>query len=90
MVQRFGISVLYGHVHDVQVFSSHGMGTNNTLVGASLGCLCLPQGYMRGVPTRWVQAVTVVEVLMPSGEFTFNVIRINDHRFCHNGRVYSG
>jgi hypothetical protein len=89
MVQRFGVSVLYGHTHDVQVYSSHGMGTGNTITGASLGCLCLPQRYMRGQPTRWQQAVSVVEVL-PSGDWTLNVIRINNHRLVHDGRVYAG
>jgi hypothetical protein len=89
--QRFGaVSVLYGHTHDIQVFSSHGLGTGNTITAASLGCLCLPQPYLRGAPTRWQQAVTVVEVLMPSGDFTFSVIRINDHRFVVNGKVYAG
>jgi hypothetical protein len=70
MVQRFGRSVLYGHTHDLQVYSSYGYPADNVLIGASLGCLCrIPQQYLRGSPTRWVQAVTVFEWDTESGNF---------------------
>jgi len=81
MVQRFGLSVLYGHTHDLQVYSSYGYPADNVLIGASLGCLCrIPQQYMRGSPTRWVQAITIFEYDPSTGEFWFNPLRLCDHR----------
>jgi hypothetical protein len=89
MVQRFGRSILYGHCHDLQVYSSHGYRADNVLIGASLGCLCrIPQQYLRGSPTRWQQAVTVYEYCPSSGEFWFNPIRLHNHRLVFNGERY--
>ena len=79
MVQRFGKNLLYAHVHDQQCYSSHGHPAENVLIGASLGCLAkIPQQYLRGAPTRWVQAVTVFEFDTVTGAFWFNVIRLCD------------
>jgi hypothetical protein len=89
-VQHFGSSILYGHTHDVQVYSSHAYGFNDAKIGASLGCLCLPQKYMRGAPTRWVQAVTVFTYDKRTGNFWFEVLRINNHQLIYNGEVFDG
>lgn len=89
MVQRFGKNILYGHVHDQQSYSSHGHPAENVLIGASLGCLCkVPQQYLRGSPTRWVQAITIFEYDTVSGEFWFNVICLCDHKLVFDGEVY--
>jgi hypothetical protein len=89
MVQRFGTSVLYGHVHDYQVYSSHSIDPANVLVGASLGCLCkIPQKYLRGAPTRWSQGITIFEHDETSGDFWFQFLKINKGRLVHDGRVY--
>jgi hypothetical protein len=86
MVQRFGKNILYGHVHDCQIYSSH---SHPALIGASLGCLCrIPQKYLRGAPTRWVQAVTVFEYETVTGEFWFTPIRVNNHRLVFDGTIY--
>ena len=88
-VQRFNRNILYGHTHDIQLFSSHGHTAADVLIGGSLGCLCkVPQKYLRGAPTRWQQAVTVFEFDTATGDFWFNVIRINDHKLVYEGRVY--
>ncbi len=88
-IQRYGCNVFYGHLHDVQSYSAEMMGEGNTLVGQSLGCLCLPQKYMQGAPDRWQQAFAVFE-FFPDGLFTYNVVRIFKHRFIYNGKVYEG
>jgi predicted phosphodiesterase len=88
-VQRYGYSCFYGHTHDVQTYSAEMYGTDTTLVGQSLGCLCLPQNYTMGAPTRWQQACAVFEFL-PDGNFGYTVVRINRHRFVYGGKVYSG
>lgn len=88
-VHRYGCNIFYGHLHDVQTYSAEMMGEGNTLVGQSLGCLCLSQKYMQGAPDRWQQAFAIFEFL-PSGNFNYNVIRIFDHRFIYAGKIYEG
>lgn len=89
MVTRFNRNILYGHTHDIQMYLSHGHRASDVLIGASLGCLCkIPQRYLNGAPTRWVQACTVFEWDTSTGDFTFNVIRINDHKLIYNSEVY--
>ncbi len=52
---RNGLSIYYGHVHDVMEFPLVTRG--KTLVAKSLGCLCdYDQPYLRGRPTNWQQA----------------------------------
>jgi hypothetical protein len=89
MVQRFNRNILYGHVHDQQTYSSHGYNASDVLIGASLGCLCkIPQQYLRGAPTRWVQAITIFEFDTGTGGFWFNPIRLRDHKLVYNGEVF--
>ena len=86
MCMSYG-SVFYGHVHDVQAYSQYQHG--ETLIGQSLGCLCLPQKYMMGRPDRWQQAITIFEFL-PNGDFQYQVLRIVNHKFSYNNKIYRG
>ena len=86
-VQSYGCSVFYGHVHDVQAYSAVTHGA--TLIGQSLGCLCLPQRYLQGHPDRWQQAVAIFEFL-PDGNFQYQVLRIVDHKFSYDNKIYHG
>ena len=84
MVQRFTKNILYGHCHDLQIYTSYGVPADNVLIGASLGCLCkIPQRYLRGGPTRWMQAITIFQFEPATGHFTFNPIRINNHKLIY-------
>jgi hypothetical protein len=65
------------------------MGRDKTLIGQSLGCLCLPQAYMRGSPDKWQQAVGVFHFL-DDGSFGYEVVRIINHRLIFGGKVYQG
>lgn len=85
---KFGCNIFYGHIHDVQAFSLEQLGQDSTLVGQSLGCLCLPQKYMRGAPDKWQQAFAIFE-FFPDGFFSYQVIRIFKNRFAVNGKIYS-
>jgi hypothetical protein len=49
----------------------------------------LPQEYQRGAPDKWQQAFAVFEFL-DDGSFNYHVVRINNHRFAYNGKVYAG
>ena len=91
MADVFGTNIFYGHTHDVQSFSREFEGEDKTIVGQSLGCLCLyRQGYMRGKPSKWQQAFGVFH-FFPDGNFSYYVTRIFKHRFVSpEGRVYDG
>lgn len=86
-VTKHGCNIFYGHTHDIQSYSAEMLGEGKTLVGQSLGCLCGPQGYMRGGPDKWQQAFAIFD-FFPDGNFTYSVIRIFNHRFIYNGKVY--
>jgi hypothetical protein len=79
-VMRYGSDFFYGPTHDIQSYSLEQYG--KTLIGQSLGCLCLPQQYMHGAPDKWSQAFAVFEFL-PSGFFDYRVVRIHDHKFVY-------
>lgn len=91
MVQRFGCSIYYGHLHDVMEIPLVQRGPDKTLVGKSLGCLCdYNQKYTRGSPTNWQQAFAVF-YFFPDGYYTEHTMRIFKHRFVGlNDRVYDG
>ena len=89
-VQNWGHSIFYGHVHDVQCYSLTRRGDQDTIVGQSLGCLCeYEQSYIKVNPTNWQQAFAVFD-FFPNGHFTYNVIRVIDHRFIYDGEIYEG
>lgn len=91
MAARFGVSIYYGHTHDVMEFPVVLHGDNKTIVGKSLGCLCrYDQKYLKGAPTNWQQAFAVFDIL-PDGFYTEHTMRIFRHRFVGiDGVVYDG
>lgn len=87
-VQTWGTNIFYGHLHDTQQYSLSRKGVNDTVVGQSLGCLCeYNQQYMKGRPSNWQQAFAVF-YFQPNGYFTYNIIRIFNHKFIANGKLY--
>lgn len=88
-VIEYGTNVFYGHTHDVQSYSQVLKGDDKTIVGQSLGCLCvynLP--YMQGRPSKWQQAFAVFH-FFPDGYFNYTVTRIFKHRFVSpEGKLY--
>lgn len=91
MVDTYGVCTFYGHTHDVMEMPKVQYGNDKTLVGKSLGCLCLyEQSYMKGAPSNWQQAFAEFFVFK-DGMFQENTIKIFDHRFIGlNGKVYKG
>lgn len=91
MADEFGENVFYGHTHDIQQYSVVRRGSDKTIVGQSLGCLCqydLP--YMGHKPSRWQQGFGVFH-FFPDGHFTYFVVRIFKHRFVSpEGKIYDG
>ncbi len=89
MAYNYGRNIFYGHTHDVQSYSVETAGHNSTYVAQSVGCLCkYDQPYMRGRPSKWQQAVTVID-FYDDGFFTANVLRIFNHKFIFNRKLYT-
>lgn len=88
---RYAVNLIYGHVHSIQTYSLPRFGSNKAVIARSIGCLCnLNQGYMRGAPTAWQQAVADIWVDY-SGRSTISLIEISDGRFvAPNGKTYIG
>jgi hypothetical protein len=91
MVDTYGVCVYYGHTHDVMEFPRSAWGNDKTLVGKSLGCLCLyEQSYMKGSPSNWQQAFSEFYIFR-DGFFQEITTKIFNHRFVgQNGKVYQG
>jgi predicted phosphodiesterase len=91
MVSTYGTCVYYGHTHDVQEASLVQYGNDKTLVGKSLGCLCLyEQSYMKGAPSNWQQCFAEFNIFR-DGFFQETTTKIFNHRFVGaNGKVYQG
>jgi len=91
MVERFGVCIYYGHLHDVMEIPITQRGPDKTLVGKSLGTLCdYKQKYMKGHPSNWQQAFAVFE-FFPDGFFQETTIKIFKNRFkILNGKIYDG
>lgn len=88
-VEKMGVCIFYGHTHDVMEFPKVQYGNDKTLVGKSLGCLCLyEQSYLKGAPTRWQQSFSEFDVFR-DGYFQEHTTKIFKHRFVgRNGKVY--
>lgn len=81
MATKYGGSVFYGHTHDMMSHSVPSLlDPRKVHVGQSLGCLCLPQPYMKGAPTNWEQGFGVFYFL-PNGNYTYYTVRIVDGMF---------
>ena len=91
MVQRFGVNIFYGHLHDTQCFPLVMRGEDKTIVGQSLGCICrYDQKYMRNAPSNWQQAFADFHFFDDNGFFQYNINRIFKSRFYFRGKVYQG
>jgi predicted phosphodiesterase len=77
-LDEYGINLIYGHVHSIQLSSKPVFGLSHKTVEAiSIGCLCnydLP--YIQGRPTKWQHAFAEVHVW---GDGSFNVLPVRIH-----------
>lgn len=91
MANAYGVSIYYGHTHDVMLHPRTALGNDTTIEAGSLGCLCeYDQKYLRGAPTNWQQAFGTL-FLFPDGFYNIYVTRIFKHRFVGpDGVQYGG
>ena len=91
MVDTYGVNIYYGHTHDVMEFPKMTWGKDKTIVGKSLGCLCVyDMPYMKTKPSNWQQAFSEF-YFFKNGYFQEITTKIFRHRFVgRNGKVYQG
>jgi hypothetical protein len=91
MVDTYGVCIYYGHTHDIMEFPKSTWGKDKTIVGKSLGCLCIyNMPYMQTKPSNWQQAFSEF-LFFPDGFFQETTTKIFKHRFVgRNGKVYQG
>lgn len=89
MVEVYGVNLVYGHTHDHQVFERTTKDQLYPKMAMSLGHLADPNklAYTRNRPNNWSQLIGVVDV-RPDGNFNINPIRIINHKFSYDGRLY--
>jgi len=87
-LRRFKRSIVYGHFHDIQVYSdtSH----QGTILGYSIGCLKKlgfeDNKFTKGRPLNWSHAFAIVDYL-GSKNFFVHVVEIKHGKAIINGRV---
>lgn len=89
MIDVYGVNLVYGHVHDHQVYEKTTKDHKNPRMAMSLGHIADPTKlkYTRNRPNNWSQLIGVAEIL-DNGNFTLLPIRIINHTFSFNGKVY--
>jgi hypothetical protein len=69
-VEDMGSHVIYGHVHDHQVYIKPIKAKRSPHIAMSMGCLCdLNPHFLRGKPNRWINGFGIIEVDSSSGIF---------------------
>lgn len=82
-------SVIYGHTHDIQVYTeAHIDDPRSYHTAQSIGCLCkMAPPYMKGKANRWVNAFAVV-LSRPSGDYNLYVPVIVKGQFSFGGKTF--
>ena len=88
-LQEMGTSILYGHLHNIEVASKVTPESISHMAWAN-GCLCdLNPEYLRNKPQNWNHGFAIVHV-WGSGEFQVDLIRIQDGKCVVQGREIIG
>lgn len=88
-VNAYGCSIVYGHLHDVQLHVKVSpVDVNDKHLGLSLGCLAEKNPhYMRNRPSNWVHACGV-GLVRSDGTFNIDPIIISNGKASYAGRTF--
>lgn len=85
----YGVNIVFGHTHEVGIYSKVTYGKGKALSAYNLGCLCrYDMAYLEGRPTNWQHAIGEAYVL-PNGKFNLVIHNIFDGEFVVHGKKYS-
>lgn len=89
-VEAYRKSVLYGHTHDIQVYTAVSpVDVSEFYKAGSVGCLCkLNPAYGKNQPNRWVNGFNYCYIDDDTGYFQDNQVVIVKEKFWANGRLY--
>jgi hypothetical protein len=88
-LQEMGTSVLYGHLHNIEVASKVTPARVSHMAWAN-GCLCnLNPAYLRNKPQNWNHSFALVYV-WPKGDFQVDIIRIQQGKCVVWGKEVKG
>ena len=83
-------SVVYGHTHDVQMFTNTNGDPADYHTAQSIGCLCKTSPeYMKGRANRWVNSFGILYTRR-GGLFNLYSPIIVNGQFVYNGKIYGG
>jgi hypothetical protein len=82
-------SVLYGHSHDIQVFSKHTLDEHTHMAWCN-GCLSdMNPEYLKNCGQNWSHGFAIVYIF-PNGRFQVDIIRIQDGQCIVQGQYIDG
>lgn len=89
-VQAYHKSVIYGHVHDHQVYTQVSpVDSEHFYKATSAGCLCnLNPHYAHNRPSRWIHGFNFCYVNEKTGQFHDTQVIIVRNSFWANGKFY--
>jgi predicted phosphodiesterase len=90
-VESYGRSIVYGHLHDVQLYTKVSpIDIEDKHIGLSLGCLSKKNPhFMRNRPNNWVHAIGL-GVVRKDGTFNIDPVIISDGKASYGGVTYDG
>ena len=88
-VQKFGRSIVYGHLHDVQMaISVSPVDVEDKHMGLSLGCLAaINPRFMKNRPSNWQHCVGV-GMIRPDGGFNIDPVIISRGAASYAGKTF--
>lgn len=88
-LQEMGASILYGHLHNIEVASKVTPAKTSHMAWAN-GCLCnMNPAYLRNKPQNWNHSFAVVYT-WPGGDFQVDIVRIQNGRCVVHGKEIIG
>jgi len=89
-LEAFGGNVVYGHVHNPQVYAKVSpVDRKGYHTATALGCLCnIKPDYKGNTPNFWINGFGIVEHLPATGFFNLYSITIIEGSFMFNGKYY--
>lgn len=85
---NYGENVMYGHVHDVQMYTKYTPLDKQPIMTMSIGAACdLNPRYMKNRPSNWINALGVV-YFQKCGQFTAYPVTVIDGKTIFNGKLY--
>lgn len=84
----YGKSVVYGHLHTFQSYTTTTMGSNQPHKATCVGCLCNKQmEYLKNRPTGWTHGFAVA-YFHDNGDFNLYPVEIIKGKCVFNGKLY--